>query len=276
MHKYQVFISSTYEDLRKERDLIMKAVLEMGHIPVGMEMFSAADEEQWKLISRHIQETDYYVVVIAHRYGSTVDGLSYTEKEYDFAVTHGIPALGFLIADAAPWPGEYVETSAADELRKFKAKIRSKPVAFWTSAEDLYGKVAISLSKQFASSPRPGWVRATEAVDPKVINELSRLSEENRQLREELERSRIKQASETEITLKEEHLKILGLFAQADWKYADVGDLAKGLGWKHVLVQYYTDQLLNAKFLDVIYGSYGAQYYLAHRGRAFAVEEGLL
>jgi hypothetical protein len=76
----------------------MKAVLEMGHIPVGMEMFSAADEEQWKLISRYIQETDYYVVVIAHRYGSTVDGLSYTEKEYDFAVTHGIPALGFLIA----------------------------------------------------------------------------------------------------------------------------------------------------------------------------------
>ncbi len=42
--KYQVFISSTYEDLKEERDQAIKAVLEMGHIPVGMEMFSAADE----------------------------------------------------------------------------------------------------------------------------------------------------------------------------------------------------------------------------------------
>ncbi|HDZ8843871.1 TPA: DUF4062 domain-containing protein [Aeromonas dhakensis] len=44
--KYQVFISSTYEDLKDEREQVIKSVLEMGHIPVGMEMFSAADEEQ--------------------------------------------------------------------------------------------------------------------------------------------------------------------------------------------------------------------------------------
>ena len=44
--KYQVFISSTYEDLKDEREQAIKAVLEMGHISVGMEMFSAADEEQ--------------------------------------------------------------------------------------------------------------------------------------------------------------------------------------------------------------------------------------
>jgi hypothetical protein len=38
--KYQNLI----EVLKAERDKVMKAVLEMGHIPVGMEMFSAADE----------------------------------------------------------------------------------------------------------------------------------------------------------------------------------------------------------------------------------------
>jgi len=43
--KYQIFVSSTYDDLKKERDQVIKASLEMGHIPVGMEMFSAADEE---------------------------------------------------------------------------------------------------------------------------------------------------------------------------------------------------------------------------------------
>jgi hypothetical protein len=44
--KYQIFVSSTYEDLRDERNEVIKACLNMGHIPVGMEMFNAADEEQ--------------------------------------------------------------------------------------------------------------------------------------------------------------------------------------------------------------------------------------
>ncbi|EIQ1514512.1 DUF4062 domain-containing protein [Vibrio parahaemolyticus] len=68
--KFQIFVSSTYEDLKDERDQVIKAILEMGHIPVGMEMFSAADEEQWKIIQRQIDESDYYVVIAAHKYGS--------------------------------------------------------------------------------------------------------------------------------------------------------------------------------------------------------------
>lgn len=82
--KYQIFISSTFDDLKEERSQVIKAILEMGHIPVGMEMFSAADEEQWKLIARQIDETDYYVVIVGHRYGSMIDGISYTEKEFAY------------------------------------------------------------------------------------------------------------------------------------------------------------------------------------------------
>jgi hypothetical protein len=41
--KYQIFVSSTYDDLKDERAAVIRAILEMGHIPVGMEMFSAAD-----------------------------------------------------------------------------------------------------------------------------------------------------------------------------------------------------------------------------------------
>ena len=111
--KYQIFVSSTYEDLKAERDQVAKAILEMGHIPVGMEMFSAADEDQWETISRHIQDSDYYVVILAHRYGSTTsDGISFTEKEYDFAVRSGVPVLGFVIDDDAPWSAKLTETDA--------------------------------------------------------------------------------------------------------------------------------------------------------------------
>jgi hypothetical protein len=41
--KYQIFVSSTYEDLKDERAEVIKACLNMGHIPVGMEMFNGGE-----------------------------------------------------------------------------------------------------------------------------------------------------------------------------------------------------------------------------------------
>ena len=83
----------------------------MGHIPVGMEMFSAADEEQWEIIARHIAESDFYLVVLAHKYGSELsDGMSYTRKEYEHAASVKIPILGFPIKESAAWPGDRRET----------------------------------------------------------------------------------------------------------------------------------------------------------------------
>ncbi len=186
--KYQIFLSSTYDDLRKEREQVIRAILEMGHIPVGMEMFSAADEEQWKLIARQVDQSDYYVVIAAHRYGSVVAGVSYTEKEYDYAVSRGVPVLGFILDDSAPWPADRMEVDPVKRapLAAFKEKLRQKPVSWWVSAEDLYGKVSIALMKAIGTTPRPGWIRASEVPGPEVTVELSRLSKENASLRGQL------------------------------------------------------------------------------------------
>jgi len=136
--KYQIFVSSTYDDLQTQRDQVIKAALEMGHIPVGMEMFSAADEEQWKIITRQIDQSDYYVVIIAHRYGSVVDGISYTEKEYDYAVNKGIPVIGFIIEEDVAWPPEMIDTEPEKQgsLVKFKEKIRP-PTGFCDRSRQL-------------------------------------------------------------------------------------------------------------------------------------------
>jgi len=69
--KYQIFISSTYEDLKEEREEAIKIILKLYHIPIGMEMFNAGDSDQWTVISQTIETTDYYVVIIGGRYGST-------------------------------------------------------------------------------------------------------------------------------------------------------------------------------------------------------------
>lgn len=186
--KYQIFVSSTYEDLKDERAQVIKAILEMGHIPVGMEMFSAADEEQWKQIQRQIDDCDYYVVIVAHRYGSIYKKVSYTEREYDYASEKGIPTLGLVINDNTDWPitKSDTESDKKKKLDNFKNKIKKKLVSFWTNKEDLYGKASIALMKQFNTTPREGWIKANQITSPEVANELSRLSKENSDLREKI------------------------------------------------------------------------------------------
>ena len=97
--KYQIFISSTYEDLIEERQAVLKAILNMKHFPIGMEMFNAGNDQQWKIITDTIDKTDYYVLILGKRYGSILKdgvdrGISYTEREYRYAQKHGVPEIG--------------------------------------------------------------------------------------------------------------------------------------------------------------------------------------
>jgi hypothetical protein len=160
----------------------------MGHIPVGMEMFSAGDEQQWKLIQTQIDDCDYYVVISAFRYGSLDGDIGYTEKEYDYAVEKGVPVLGFVIEEGVSWPSSKVDKAPnkVKKLEAFKNKIRGRLVSFWKDKNDLYGKVSIALMKQFNTNPRIGWVKSTDHSGPEVIKEISRLSNENASLREEI------------------------------------------------------------------------------------------
>ena len=95
--KYSVFISSTFLDLESERETIRKLVIDMGYIPLGMESFPATNEEQFGYIQKVIDNSDYYILVIGGRYGSiTEDGISYTEKEYDYALSKEKVVLAFV------------------------------------------------------------------------------------------------------------------------------------------------------------------------------------
>ena len=68
--KLQVFVSSTYTDLKEERQAAVEAILSSGHIPAGMELFAAGDESQMTVIERWIDESDIYLLILGGRYGS--------------------------------------------------------------------------------------------------------------------------------------------------------------------------------------------------------------
>ena len=184
--KYSVFISSTFEDLREQREAVLKAVLENGHFPLGMELWGAANEQQWQIIQRQIDVADYYVVIIAHRYGSEHKGVSWTEMEYNYAVKQEVPILGFLLDEKAEWSPTWIDKGGvAKKLETFRKKARKKPISFWKDTEDLRTKVVLALGRQIQSTPRVGWIRADQGITSTTANELARLSEENAKLRED-------------------------------------------------------------------------------------------
>ncbi|MCV5233546.1 DUF4062 domain-containing protein, partial [Escherichia coli] len=68
--KLQVFVSSTYEDLKHDRQAAVSAILKAGHIPAGMELFTSGDQSQMDTIRRWIDESDVYMLILGGRYGS--------------------------------------------------------------------------------------------------------------------------------------------------------------------------------------------------------------
>lgn len=162
--RYQIFISSTFTDLKEERQSVLKAILELDHMPAGMELFPATDDSAWQLITDVIDNSDYYVLIVGGRYGSLDEaGLSFTEKEYEYAVHTKKPVIPLLHENPDNLPRERTETDAAAwiKLKAFRAKVEKKHTCvFWKTAEDLKAKVIVGLTSATKRHPAVGWVRA--------------------------------------------------------------------------------------------------------------------
>lgn len=162
--KYQIFISSTYEDLKDERDAVLKTILNLNHIPIGMEMFNAGDDEQWDVIKRTIDSSDYYVLILGLRYGSTTDaGISYTEKEYDYAASKDIPIITLIKDNNIPsTPAQREsEPDKIQKLEEFRKKASKKIAKFWKDKNELTTHLATSLTSEISLRPGIGWVRTS-------------------------------------------------------------------------------------------------------------------
>lgn len=188
--RYQVFVSSTYADLQQERKKVIQALMEMDCIPSGMELFPAADEEQWIFIKKVIDDCDYYLLIIGGRYGSiTEDGISYTEKEFDYAVEKGIKVIALI--HGSPDDIAFGKSEQNPELRKklqlFRDKVMTgRLVKFWASAEELPGLVALSITKTIKMYPAIGWVRASQVASEKILAEINDLRNKNDELQKSL------------------------------------------------------------------------------------------
>jgi len=164
--KYQIFVSSTYADLISVRINLIQRLIREGYIVIGMEDFFSRPYSQWEHIEREISESDYYVLILGHRYGS-VDKetqISYTEKEFNYANSIGVPTLVFDLSRKF----EGLDLDLFESDPENFAKLQT----FRSSARGLLGTVALdnqsSLEQAVVTSvnhavhdqKRPGWIRA--------------------------------------------------------------------------------------------------------------------
>lgn len=142
-NRHQVFISSTEEDLINERQKIIEVVLEMQNTPIGVEMLRKNGNEEWSVIKNTIRQSDYYVLIIKHRYGAlTSDGIGCVEKEYECAREAGITILPFIISDeVTPNKNEMdEEETTREKLKTFKERVHAENVEmckFWSNIHEV-------------------------------------------------------------------------------------------------------------------------------------------
>ncbi|WP_285317435.1 DUF4062 domain-containing protein [Stenotrophomonas maltophilia group sp. Smal35] len=193
--RLQVFVSSTYTDLIAERQAAVGAILKAGHIPAGMELFTAGDQGQMDIIRQWIDESDVYMLILGGRYGSIepTSGRSYTELEFDYAVSQNKPLFAVVMrphvleARVKMHGLAVAETDNKALLTAFEQKVLSNVSSFFEDEKDI--KLAVFETLPVLQSKRDmvGWIRGDQVIDSAPFREQNeRLMKELDSLRAQL------------------------------------------------------------------------------------------
>ena len=186
--KYHIFVGSTLDDLKNERRDIPRSIMELGHIPVSAECIDPDNKNWEQLLQKTIEECDYFVALVAHKYSQEKGKTPLLETEYKIALKKNIPVIALVIDEKARWKTTKKEKDPGlvKKLEEFKKRLRSGPYETWLGPADLCQKFKDLLILEMNLNPQSGWVKADNTVLPSVANELSRLSAENKQLRHKI------------------------------------------------------------------------------------------
>lgn len=177
--KYQVFVSSTREDLIDERRDIAQSILKCDCFPAGMELWPASSDSQWEVIKKVIDESDYYLLIIAGKYGSETKNsegksISYTELEFDYAVSKNKPIIALLHEHPENLPSKFSENSSRKRkrLNDFREKVcKDRLVAFWNTRDELKNEAMQSIYNAIKNSPSGGWIKDTVDITDDIVIE---------------------------------------------------------------------------------------------------------
>lgn len=187
--KYQVFISSTYKDLIEERQEVVEAVLNAGHIPAGMELFKAGPTQE-DVITEWIESSDIYVLLLGPRYGTlNKSGISYTQWEYNLAKDLGKPMFSLVLSDSYIQKMnddhriEVKDVETSNQLYKsFKDEVRDSLVVQINHPAEIRSGISESIRDIERRTPEKleGWIKGS------YLTELETLRKEKQELSSKL------------------------------------------------------------------------------------------
>lgn len=186
--RYSVFISSTFEDLKDERRAVQDTVITAGDFPVQMEYFPATDEAAFDLIKSLLDKCDYYILIIGGRYGTLdTDGLSFTHKEFRYAISRNIPVMVMLNGARGKISADKTEATDIGKrrLEEFIAESsKDRTRKTWITIGDLQAGVLAALVHAKQIKPATGWVRGDAVASVEALEELNEVRKENAKYRD--------------------------------------------------------------------------------------------
>jgi hypothetical protein len=141
-----IYVSATYQDLRKHRAAVEEAIRALGHRDVAMEHYLAEPRRPLARCLDDVRRCDLYVGIFARRYGYVPPDStrSITEQEYLAAIKSKKDVVCFLLDEEAKWPAKFVERGkAAARLKDLLRRIRKHHLAgTFANPDELATKVS--------------------------------------------------------------------------------------------------------------------------------------
>lgn len=193
--KLQIFISSTYKDLQDERQAAVEAILASNNIPAGMELFKAGNNSQWETIKKWINDSDIYMLILGGRYGSieSESRKSYTQLEYEYAISHNIPVFATVLSEAyitkkeqcSSNPEDIREHDNRNLYEEFKKKVMNKMIKIVDDCKDIKLAIFESISELKEEYEFDGWVRGiNNGTYSNLVEQNSKYIQEIKELKE--------------------------------------------------------------------------------------------
>jgi len=168
----KLFLSSTFVDLVREREAVLKALRKKRQSVLAMEDFLATPSTPLDTGLRHLRESDLMLLVVGFKAGSLVPGkpgMTYTAAEYEEALQLGRHVLVFQrVTKRWPWSKrkEWMNREHSkdkrDALERFHGDVRSKWTLQSFSNPDELALAVIQSLDNWEAEGRPG-VRKTFA-----------------------------------------------------------------------------------------------------------------
>jgi hypothetical protein len=149
-----VFVSSTFIDLKEHRVAVRDGIRRLGAIDISMENLGAREQRPKQECLRLIREdSNIFVGIYAHRYGFIPDGdvVSITESEYDAATLANLPRFIYIIDEDHPWRLSHIDDGDnKTHLERFKSSLQKHMWKPFTTADQLAAGVVADVGYHLA------------------------------------------------------------------------------------------------------------------------------